>query len=117
MATTDIGSLLGCSSIHGRVEHNPLLKPYLEELVKGGGVYGQRPKKMPNPSLKTIESFSDPSPVRERVGEAKATYIEVRSLSRYGVYFSALALFDNNMWYTVERNGAEHLRVFKEGFE
>ena len=110
-----VKKLLGCSSIHERVAGNSILNPYLDDLVENRGVYGIDPVGA-YITLKTIDDVSNRGPIKERLGDTKATYIKVSNLGGpWGVYSSVIALFGDNMWYTQDRSGAEHLRIYKEG--
>lgn len=114
----DKNHIAGCASIAASIK-STLFSPFYEKLLSDENAWhseiGTKPN-MPNPSVKPIDTkcnFVNIFPVIEGM---PLTWMRVERLDKYGVYYSAIALYGDRHWVTKDRAGALFLHVYDKPF-
>lgn len=108
--------IAGCAHI-GESIHNSIFGEFYEELARSENAeLGTRPKEMPSPFVKPIERHANANNIRPKIEGLPLTWLKVNRESRWGVYFSVIALYGDRHWVTRDQSGAMFLRVFEEPF-
>ena len=67
--------------------------------------FGTKPSRFPNPSIEPIRTVANGGPVSKAITELPLTWVEIKSLSKWGVYYNYMALFGERHWVTQDRSG------------
>lgn len=108
--------IAGCARI-GESIHQSIFADHYEALARSvDSEIGTRPKQMPSPFTKPMEHYANATNIRPKIDGLPLTWLEVRRESRWGVYFSVIALYGDRHWVTRDQSGAMFLRVYEEPF-
>ena len=73
---------------------------------------GTKPSRFPNPSIEPIRTVANGGPVSKAITGLPLTWVEIKSQSQWGVYYSYIALFGERHWVTRDRSGTLFVREF-----
>lgn len=104
-----------CKSINESVKNNPLIGKFYNALMSSD-VIGVKPSKMPTPNTNPVSVLFDHAAILALIEVADLTFLEIEKRSRYGVYYTVLALFNGNMWLSRDQSGLYCLRVYNVNF-
>lgn len=109
--------IAGCQYITDSVKKG-LLGKFFEQIflegihTRNSSCFGTKPSRFPNPSIEPISTVANGGPVSKAITGLPLTWVEIKSLSQWGVYYSYIALFGERHWVTRDRSGTLFVREF-----
>lgn len=108
---------LRCPIIDESMSKCSVFSKYKKEFKLAGSTaeFGTKPT-MPKPSIQPASFVYGREAIADVVKDLPLTWACAESGSRYGVYYTVIALFGTKHWVTILRNGESTLRIYDEEF-
>ena len=109
--------IAGCEYITDSFKKG-LLGNFFEQILLEGthtsstSSFGTKPSRFPNPNIEPIRTVANGGPVSKAITGLPLTWVDIKSLSQWGVYYSYIALFGERHWVTRDRSGTLFVREF-----
>jgi len=112
--------IAGCAHIAQSIQKSKLFASHYIDLLGDESArcaeVGIKPNKMPNLTIKTVGSVGNYENIEPIIRGLDLTWLQINSLSPYGVYHSAIALYGDRHWVTRDQSGALFLHIFNVSF-
>lgn len=109
--------IAGCQYITDSVKKG-ILGNFFEQIFLEGihtpnsSCFGTKPSRFPCPNITPVHVACNAAAVLEAIEGLPLTWVEINSLSKWGVYYKYIALFGERHWVTTDRSGALFVREF-----
>ena len=109
--------IAGCEYITDSFKKG-LLGNFFEQILLEGthtsstSSFGTKPSRFPNPNIEPIRTVANGGPVSKAITGLPLTWVDIKSLSQWGVYYKYIALFGERHWVTRDRSGTLFVREF-----
>ena len=80
--------------------------------TRNSSCFGTKPSRFPCPNITPVHVACNAAAVLEAIEGLPLTWVEINSLSEWGVYYSYIALFGERHWVTRDRSGTLFVREF-----
>ena len=74
--------------------------------------FGTKPSRFPCPNITPVHVACNAAAVLEAIEGLPLTWVEINSLSGWGIYYKYMALFGERHWVTRDQSGALFVREF-----
>ena len=74
--------------------------------------FGTKPSRFPCPNITPVHVACNAAAVLEAIEGLPLTWVEINSLSGWGIYYKYMALFGERHWVTRDRSGTLFVREF-----
>ena len=74
--------------------------------------FGTKPSRFPSPNITPVHVACNAAAVLEAIEGLPLTWVEINSLSGWGIYHKYIALFGERHWVTRDQSGALFVREF-----
>lgn len=109
--------IAGCQYITDSVKKG-ILGNFFEQIFLEGihtpnsSCFGTKPSRFPCPNITPVHVACNAAAVLEAIEGLPLTWVEINSLSKWGVYYEYIALFGERHWVTRDQSGALCVREF-----
>ncbi len=109
--------IAGFQSITDSVKEG-ILGNFFEQILLEGthtpssSCFGTKPSRFPSPFVTPIRVDCNGVEVLKAIEGLPLTWVEINSLSKWGVYYEYIALFGERHWVTRDQSGALFVREF-----
>ncbi len=109
--------IAGCQYITDSVKKG-LLGKFFEQIflegihTRNSSCFGTKPSRFPCPNITPVHVACNAAAVLEAIEGLPLTWVEINSLSGWGIYHKYMALFGERHWVTRDRSGALFVREF-----
>ena len=80
--------------------------------TRNSSCFGTKPSRFPCPNITPVHVACNAAAVLEAIEGLPLTWVEINSLSGWGIYHKYMALFGERHWVTRDRSGALFVREF-----
>ena len=109
-------ALANCNYIDSEFKRSVFSSSYSDLIKSENLIIGEKPAKMPTPSVKPIDTCYCLDEIKQAIAEFGITYLELERKSRYGVYFTVLCFCGDRRIIVRDSVGTVYMHEYSQSF-